>query len=156
MNFLEFGFLAKLWTRITKDIYDTKAPLLKQERISIDMAIQDHQVADDSYKITVSSVFALASEAYEIFKSSTTRDSAGAAQANNYQKRKLIGFLFYLAAPSACCVANAKFACAALGALSFLSNLKLNGSTLEYTLRSPFDLMIKTHSYEECPRAVHA
>ncbi len=108
---------------ITKDIYDTKASLLKQERISIDMAIQDHQAADDTYKITVSSVFTLASEAFEIFKSSTTSDSAGAARANNHQKRKLIGFLF--------------------------SNLKLNGENLEYTLRSPFDLIVQNHSYEE-------
>jgi hypothetical protein len=84
---------------ITKDIYDTKASLLKQKRISIDMAIQDHQAADDTYKITMSSVFTLASEAFEIFKSSTTSDSAGAARANNHQKRKLIGFLFCLAAP---------------------------------------------------------
>jgi len=101
---------------ITKDIYDTKASLLKQEYIEKTMALHDHKAGDDTYKITVSSMVSLVSEAYETFKSS-----------KNHQKRKPIGFLF--------------------------SNLKLNGANLEYTLRSPFDLMVNPSNYDEwCPQ----
>jgi hypothetical protein len=49
----------------------------------------------------------------------------------------------------ACCVAAAKLTCAALGSLSLRSNLKLNGQTLEYSLRSPFDLMVNAGHYEK-------
>jgi hypothetical protein len=98
--------------RITQDIYDTKASLLKQEHLEKTMLLKDHKTADDSFKITVSSLFALASQAYDLFKSS-----------KNEQKRRLIGFLF--------------------------SNLQLRGEKLEFSLRSPFDLMVNPASYEE-------
>jgi hypothetical protein len=46
-------------------------------------------------------------------------------------------------------IATAKLACAALGSSSLLSNLQLRGEKLEFSLRSPFDLMVEPATYEE-------
>jgi hypothetical protein len=75
-------------TSITQDIYDTKMPLLKQEHTDAKMALDNYDDADDAFKITVSSVLLLLSKAHALFKSS-----------KNDQKRRLINFLFCLAAP---------------------------------------------------------
>ena len=97
---------------ITQDIYEVKQQKLKQHQYEIHQELTAHHKADDSFRITVSSLVSLASKAYELFKSS-----------KNEQKRQLINFMF--------------------------SNLQLNGDKLEYTLRSPFHLMVNVKNYEE-------
>jgi hypothetical protein len=76
------------------------------------MELQGHHTADDSYRVTLSSLVSLMSRAYTLFQSS-----------KNEQKRQLINFMF--------------------------SNLKLEGVKLQYSLRSPFHLMVNPQSYEE-------
>lgn len=97
---------------ITKPDYDKKQHDFHQRRHEINRELSAHIHADDSFRITVSSLFSLASRAYQLFRSS-----------KNEQKRQLINFMF--------------------------SNLQLRGKTLEYSMRSPFHLMVKPHSYQE-------
>lgn len=66
--------------------------------------MQQHNVADESYYITVNTVLNLAQKAYEIFESSELQE-----------KRQLLNFL--------------------------LQNCTLDGKTLHYELKKPFDLI---------------
>ena len=91
--------------RITTDEYDKKCQELKTRQYNINDQIKKHLKADETFKITVNTVFSIANMAYELFESSKIE-----------QKRKLINYVF--------------------------SNLELEGVTLRYTLRKPFDLMV--------------
>ena len=93
------------WWRITTDDYDKKCYQLKTRQYQISDLIKKHLKADETFKITVNTVFSIASMAYELFESSKIE-----------QKRKLINYVF--------------------------SNLELEGVTLRYSLRKPFDLMV--------------
>lgn len=68
---------------ITKDEYDKKAQMLKERQLEINVMSSNHEKGDDSFRITVESLFSLASKAYDIFESSKIE-----------QKRQLIGFVF--------------------------------------------------------------
>ena len=73
--------------------------------------MSNHQEGDNSFKITVESLFSLAYKAYDIFESSKIE-----------QKRQLMVFVF--------------------------SNLTLRGAKLEYSLRNPFQLLVKKRSHQ--------
>ena len=92
-----------LW--ITTDDYDRKCQELKTRQYNINNQIKKHLKADETFKVTVNTIFSIANIAYELFESS-----------NIEQKRKLINFVF--------------------------SNLELEGATLRYSLKKPFDLMV--------------
>ena len=97
---------------ITTDEYDRKCHQLKTRQYQISDRIKNHQKADETFKITVNTVFSIASMAYELFESSKIE-----------QKRKLINYVF--------------------------SNLELEGATLRYSLKKPFDLMVDCNTYSE-------
>lgn len=69
--------------RITQDVYDTKQQELKTRQYQIHQELGAHHAADDSYRVTVSSLISLVSRAYQLFQSS-----------KNEQKRRLINFMF--------------------------------------------------------------
>ena len=102
----------KLHWRITTDDYDKKCQELKTRQYNINDQIKKHLKADETFKITVNTVFSIASIAYELFESSKIE-----------QKRKLINYVF--------------------------SNLELDGVTLRYSLRKPFDLMVDCSTRSE-------
>ena len=97
---------------ITTDDYDRKCHQLKTRQYQISDQIKKHLKADETFKITVNTVFSIASMAYELFESSKIE-----------QKRKLINYVF--------------------------SNLELEGVTLRYSLRKPFDLMVDCSTHSE-------
>ena len=97
---------------ITTDEYDRKCHQLKTRQYQISDLIKKHLKADETFKITVNTVFSIASMAYELFESSKIE-----------QKRKLINYVF--------------------------SNLELEGVTLRYSLRKPFDLMVNCTTRSE-------
>ncbi len=68
---------------ITQDIYDAKQQSFKQRQYEIHQELGAHHRADDSYRVTVSTLISVASRAYELFMSS-----------KNEQKRQLINFMF--------------------------------------------------------------
>jgi len=103
--------------RITTDDYDKKCHQLKTRQYQISDLIKKHLKADETFKITVNTVFSIASMAYELFESSKIE-----------QKRKLINYV--------------------------LSNLELEGVTLRYSLRKPFDLMVNCSTRSEWPGAI--
>ena len=89
---------------ITTDIYDKKLHEYKERQQELLDEMQQHNVADESYYITVNTVLNLAQKAYEIFESSELQE-----------KRQLLNFL--------------------------LQNCTLDGKTLHYELKKPFDLI---------------
>lgn len=97
---------------ITTDDYDRKCQELKTRQYSINDQVKKHLKADETFKVTVNTVFSIASMAYELFESSKIE-----------QKRKLINYVF--------------------------SNLELEGATLRYSLRKPFDLMVDCSTRSE-------
>lgn len=68
---------------ITQDTYDAKQQKFKQRQYEIHQELGSHHHADDSFKVTVSTLVSVASRAYELFMSS-----------KNEQKRQLINFMF--------------------------------------------------------------
>ncbi len=68
---------------ITQDTYDAKQLQLKQRQYQIHQELGAHHAADDSFKITVSTLLSVASRAHELFMSS-----------KNEQKRQLLNFMF--------------------------------------------------------------
>lgn len=56
--------------RITKDDYDRKLKELKEKQYDINIQIEDHTRADESYYVTASTVFNLAKNALNLFESS--------------------------------------------------------------------------------------
>jgi site-specific DNA recombinase len=68
---------------ITTDEYDRKCHQLKSRQYQINDQIKKHLKADETFKITVNTVFSIASMAYELFESSKIE-----------QKRKLINYVF--------------------------------------------------------------
>jgi len=56
--------------RITKDDYDKKLKELKDKQYDINIQLNEHTKADESYYITASTVFNLAKDAMELFESS--------------------------------------------------------------------------------------
>ena len=97
---------------ITTDDHDKKCHELKSRQYQINEQIKKHLKADETFKLTVNTVFSIASMAYELFESSKIE-----------QKRKLINYVF--------------------------SNLELEGTTLRYNLRKPFDLMVDCSTRSE-------
>ncbi len=73
----------RLEKSITKNEYDIKAQQLKQRQHEISIMTTNHEEGDNSFKMTVESLFSLASRAYDIFESSKIE-----------QKRQLITFVF--------------------------------------------------------------
>ncbi len=69
--------------RITTDDYDKKCHQLKTRQYQISDLIKKHLKADETFKITVNTVFSIASMAYELFESSKIE-----------QIRKLITYVF--------------------------------------------------------------
>ena len=99
-------------SRITTDEYDRKCHQLKARQYQISDQFKKHLKADGTFKITVNTVFSIASMAYELFESSKI-----------VKKRKLINYVF--------------------------SNLELEGVTLRYSLKKPFDLMVDCTTYND-------
>ncbi|GJM15105.1 MAG: hypothetical protein DHS20C13_04320 [Thermodesulfobacteriota bacterium] len=68
---------------ITTDDYDKKWQELKTRQYNINDQVKKHLKADETFKVTVNTVFSIASMAYELFESSKIE-----------QKRKLINYVF--------------------------------------------------------------
>jgi hypothetical protein len=60
---------SNLW-RITKDEYDKKVKEIKERQYDINLQIEDHTRADESYYLTASTILNLAKGAFDIFESS--------------------------------------------------------------------------------------
>jgi len=68
--------------RITEDLYNKKLKEYKERQSEIMTELRIHEVADESYYLTVNKVFSLAQRAYKIFESSEI-----------LERRQLLNFL---------------------------------------------------------------
>ena len=107
---------------ITEEIYNTKKEEIEKELKSCIVEIEMHDNADTDFKQALTTAFYLTSKSYDLFICSHTK----CGEAKHEEKRRLINFVF--------------------------SKLELKGKTLGYTLRCPFDIMVKmNHSKDWLP-----